>query len=123
MNFTEIEEEYNITQSKIVSKIKEYNETRETDKIIIIFKKTICRKSFITNNYECIQDDFEMIIIPLLFTVNKVNEEYLETNNEFSSNLNIYMFSILYTNPDSNRVKIFTILNIKLLRTVTLFFF
>jgi len=124
LNYTEIEEEYNTTQSKIVSKIKEYNKTREADKIIVTFKKTICRKAFISNNFECIQDDFEMIIIPLLFTVNKVNEEYLETNDdEFSASLNIYMFSILYTNPDSNREKIFIILNIKLIRAVTLFFF
>ena len=123
VNFTEIEEEYKIIQSKLISEIEEYNKTREADKISFKFTKTICRKAFINNNYECIKDDFEMIIIPLLFTVNKVNEEYLETVDEVEANLDIFIFSILSTNPTSNIEKIFTILNIKLVRTITLFFF
>ena len=123
VNFTEIEEEYNSTQSKIVEEIKEFNKTRETDKIYINFTKTICRKAFITNNYECIKDDFEMIIIPLAFTFKKVSEEYLGTDDEVDANLDIYIFSILSTNPSTNIEKIFTILNIKLIRTIILFFF
>ena len=123
VNFTEIEEEYNILHNKIMSEIEEYNKTREADKISFTFSKTICRKAFINNYYECTKDDFEMIIIPLLLIVNKVNKEYLETQDEVETDLNIFIFSILSTNPSSNREKIFTILNIKLVRTIVLFFF
>ena len=123
VNFSEIEEEYNIIQRKLMSEIEEYNKTRETDKITFTFTKTICRKAFVKNSFECIKDDFEMIIIPLLFIVNKVNEDYLETKDEVEANLDLFMFSILSTNPSSNKEKIFTILNIKLVRTITLFFF
>ena len=122
VNFTEIEEEYNLTQNKIMSEIEEYNRTRETEKITLTFTKTICRKAFINNNYECIKDDFEMILIPLIFNVNKVNEEYLETVDEVELNLNLFIFSILLTNPSTNMEKIYTILGIKLIRTIILFF-
>ena len=122
INFTEIEEEYNITQDKIIKEFIEYNKTREVDKIIITFTKTICRKKFISNEYECVKDNFDLIIIPIIFNVNKLNEDYLETQEDIGTNFNIYIFSILSTNPASINLKISIILNIKLARIIVLFF-
>ena len=122
VNFTEIEEEYNVIKDKIVKELIEYNKTKEVDKIIITFTKTICRKKFIDNDYECIKDDFDIIIIPIIFNVNKLNEDYLETQEDIGTNFNIYTFSILSTNPGSINYKISIILNIKLARTIALFF-
>jgi len=123
VNFTKIEEEYNIIKDKIIKEILEYNKTRETEKIIIAFTKTICRKGFANNNYECVQDEFEMIIFPIQFKVNKLNEDYLETQEDIGTNFNMYIFSILSTNPSSNHLKIAIILNLKLIRTIVLYFF
>ena len=50
-----------------------------------------------------------------------MNEDYLETQEDIGTNFNIYIFSILSTNPSSINLKISTILNIKLVRTITLF--
>ena len=123
VNFTEIEEEYDVIKDKIINELIEYNRTREADKIVITFTKTICRKAFAKNNYECGKDEFEIIIIPIQFQVNKLNEDYLETQDDIGTNFNLYIFSILSTNPATNHLRIGTILNIKLIRTITLFFF
>jgi len=122
VNFTEIEEEYNIIKDKIIKEIIEYNKTREVDKIVITFTKTICRKKFIYTDYECTKDDFDINIIPIIFNANKLNEDYLETQEDIETNFNIYIFSILSTNPASINYKISIILNIKLVRTIVLFF-
>jgi len=123
VNFTEIEEEYNVTRDKIIKELIEYNKTREVDKIEITFTKTICRKGFVSNYFECVKDDFEIIIFPLLFDVNKLNEDYLEMDEDIGTNFNMYIFSILSSNPASNNSKIGTILGLKLIRTIILFFF
>ena len=123
VNFTEIEEEYNVIRDKIIKELIEYNKTREVEKIEITFTKTICRKGFVSNYFECVKDDFEIIIIPLLFDVNKLNEDYLEMDEDIGTNFNMYIFSILSSNPASNNSKIGTILGLKLIRTIILFFF
>ena len=123
VNFTEIEEEYKATKDEIIKGLIEYDKKREVDKIIITFTKTICRKRFVSNNFECVKDDFEIIIIPIFFKVNKMNEDYLEMDDDIGSNFNMYIFSILSTNPASNKLKIATILKFKLMRTIALFFF
>jgi len=123
VNFTEIEEEYNVTRNKIIKELIEYDKTREVEKIEITFTKTICRKKYIYNEFECVQDEFEIIIIPILFDVINLNENYMETGEDIGTNFNMYIFSILSTNPASNKLKIGIILNLKLMRTVALFFF
>ena len=52
-----------------------------------------------------------------------MNEDYLEMDDDIGSNFNMYIFSILSTNPASNKLKIATILKFKLMRTIALFFF
>ena len=47
VNFTEIEEEYNITQNKIIKELLEYNKTREVDKIVITFTKLFAEKNLL----------------------------------------------------------------------------
>jgi len=123
VNFTEIEEEYKATKDEIIKGLIEYDTKREVDKIVITFTKTICRRRFVSNNYECVKDDFEIIIIPIFFKVNKMNEDYLEMDDDIGANFNMYIFTILSTNPASNNLKIVTILKFKLMRTISLFFF
>jgi len=122
VNFTEIEEEYNVTKSKIIKELLEYDKTRDVEKIEITFTKTICRKRYIYNEFKCGKDEFEIIIIPIMFDVYRINEDYLETREEIGTNLNMYIFSILSINPASNHLKIATILKLKLMRTIALFF-
>ena len=123
VNFIEIEEEYKATKDAIIKGLIEYDTKREVDKIVITFTKTICRKRFVSNNFECVKDDFEIIIIPIFFKVNKMNEDYLEKDDDIEANFNMYIFTILSTNPASNNLKIATILKFKLMRTISLFFF
>ena len=125
VNFTEIEEEFNIINNKIISEIEEFNKNKSTgiNLIKIPFTKSICKKKLLYNDYECYKDEFEMIIIPSIFKLNKLNEDYIETGRYIEDYFRLYIFSVISTNPKSNGNKIFAILKIKLIRTIILFAF
>ena len=75
------------------------------------------------NTYECFIDQFEMIIIPIVFNINKLNEDYIEIEGNIDINFKLFIFSVISTNPKLNNNKIDTILKIKLIRTIILFLF
>ena len=120
LDYTSIEEEYNITINKIISEIKNYDKNI-SDKIIINFTKTICRKGLLINTYECIKDEYKMIIYPLLFDIGKLNKDFLETIEHINKSFDLYAYSIIATNPFINTNMIYTILNIKIERSFILF--
>ena len=64
-----------------------------------------------------------MLIIPLNFSIRKVNSDYLETNEIIEKNLEIFIFSIISTNPNINKTKLLEIIKIKIIRVILLFTF
>ena len=64
-----------------------------------------------------------MIIFPLTFEINTLNEDYIETNITLGKNIEIYIYSIIQTNPKINQEKMMKIINIKIERVVLLFTF
>ena len=124
VNLTEIEEEYNIIYQKIISEIEQYKKLKELEKFSFNFNKSICRKSLLGNSYECIKDEYEMVIFPLLFRFYNLDNNFLEMKDDLNkNNFNFYIYSMISTNPFINKQKINTILKIKVQRTIILFFF
>ena len=120
LNFTEIEEEFNTINNQLFSELA--NATGK-ENITFYFNKTICQKALLNNSYECFKDDFLIIIFPIIFNIYNLNEDYLEeTQNLLSESFGVYTYSIISTNKQLNDKKIKTILNIKIERTVGLFF-
>ena len=88
------------------------------------FNKTTCKKELIGDEYECTTDEAEMIIKPIILNLNRINEQFLETNEEFKEFYNeLYIYSIINTNPKTIKGKINTILNAKLERIIIFYFF
>ena len=120
LNLTNIIEEYNSINQKIINEI-ENNNHFQSDRIIVSFNKTVCKKGFTINNYECYEDEFKIIILPLLFQIQKLSDDYLETKDNITKHIGIYTYSIISTNPKTNKNKLHTIINIKAERTFILF--
>ena len=123
VNFTEIDEEYDIICAQITEEIKKFNKNNISGIIRFPFVKSICEKGLLINEYVCYKDTFEMIISHLSINLKKLNEDYIETAEEINQDLNIYVYSILSINPYANNQIISTILRIKIERTIILFFF
>ena len=123
VNFTEIEEEFEGIYKKMASELEESIRTENTEKITFYFTKSICRKGLLVNTYECLKDEFEMIILPLVFQNYKLDLNFIEEKEYIDKAYNISIFSIIATNPTINSDKVYTILHIKLERTIVLYFF
>ena len=124
LDYDEIEKEYNEIINKINNEIKAFRENGNlTSKIMFAFNKTICQKKLLNDEYEFIKDEFKMIIIPLSFEIKKINEDMLETTDSMERNLDLFIYSIISTNPSINNNKIMKIINIKIERVILLFTF
>ena len=124
INIKDIEEEFNAINNRIIHEIQEYKKLKEVDKFTFTFNKTICRKALLGNFYECLKDEFEMIIFPLLFNISNLNDDFLEIKTDvIEENFDFYIYSIISTNPYINNQKINLILKIKIERTIILFIF
>ena len=124
INFEDIDEEFNAINNRIIHEIQEYKKLKEVDKFTLTFNKTICRKALLGNSYECLKDEFEMIIFPLLFNISNLNDDFLEIKSDkIEENFDFYIYSIISTNPYINNEKINLILKIKIERTIILFIF
>ena len=75
------------------------------------------------NEYESVTDEFEMLIMPVTININKVNEDLIETNEMGSEHYDLFIYTIISTNPEINRNVIKTILLIKLIRLICYYFF
>ena len=125
LNISVLDEEYNLIEKKITEEIKQLINNKDDDKdsISFTFYKTICQKQLLGNDYEFVKDEFKMIIFPLTFEINTLNEDYLETSMTLGRNIEIYIYSIIQTNPKLNKEKMMKIINIKIERVVLLFTF
>ena len=122
INYTEIELEYKDIYNIMIQEMQD-NLKNKTNKIIFFFNKTICRKGLLINEYECVKDKFQMIIYPIMFKINKLNSDYIETQETKEENFQLYIYSIISINPFINNDKINTILKIKIKRVIILFSF
>ena len=120
VNWDEIDVEYNNTMRKILSKLDEFENTPEPF-IIIDFNKTICQKKLLERGYEIVKDEFKMIIVPVSFEIKLLDENYLEYGEPIKKFIDIYIYSIISTNPKINEEKLVTIVQIKRIRVVLLY--
>ena len=124
LNYTEIDKEYNEIENRIQNEIKNFRKnSNKTSKISFTFQKTICQKKLLNNEYEFKKDEFKIIIYPLTYEIRDLDEDYLEMNQTFERNLDVYIYSIIATNPKLNKDKLLKIINIKIERLIILFTF
>ena len=124
LNEEEISKEYNEIINKINYEISQFRKKGNSSNIIMFsFNKTTCQKQLLNNDYEFIQDEYKMIIIPLSFEIRQINEDMLEIGDIMDQNLDLYIYSIISTNPKINKDKLMKIINIKIERIILLFTF
>ena len=127
LNYEEIDAEYNVILNRIDSEAKAFINNKKnnngTDRIIFKFNKTICQKGLLVNDFEFVKDEYEMIIFPLTFSINKLDNNYLEGEQILDNDLDLYIYSIIATNPNINQAKMLRIINIKIERVILLFTF
>ena len=119
MNITQIGEEYELIKNMTFTAAG----NRENPISKFKFNKTTCRKKLTSNNYECFIDEADMNIIPLVLKINKLNDDIVYTNNISIADHNLFIYSIIYTNPAKNDEDIKILLNIKLIRIILLYVF
>ena len=121
INWFEIDKEYNNTMDKILSSLKEYESNNGMKYITLDFEKTICQKILLKQGYETIKDVFKMIIVPVSFETKLLNENYLEYGKSLRKSIDIYIYSIISTNPKINKDNISIIIKIKTERILILY--
>ena len=124
LNWSDIDEEYEMILEKITTEIEKLeNNSEKRNLIIFTFDKTVCQKKLLNNDYELVKDEFKMIIFPLTFEINALNPDFIETEHTIQRNIELYIYSIIKTNPKLNEEKIMKIINIKIERVILLFTF
>ena len=121
INWDEIDKEYNITIDKILYSLDEYSKNDRMKYITLDFEKTISQKILLKQGYETVKDEFKMIIVPVSFETKLLNENYLEYGNVMRKSIDIYIYSIISTNPKINKGKLSTIIEIKTVRILILY--
>ena len=122
-NISKLEEEFIYVREKLFEIEKEFKNGNKRESYNFTFKRTICRKKILGNDYECLIDECLMIIFPLIININKLNEEFIEIDIAGSNHYDLWIYSIISTYPKSNEDNIKTIIKIKLIRITCLFTF
>ena len=120
-NISKFVEEYTYVVKQIFFIEYQYKYINKQEFYSFTFNRTICRKKPLNNEYECVIDENEMRIMPLIININELNEEFIETAEIGSDYYDLFIFSITSTNPKINADNINSILSIKLLR-ITFFY-
>ena len=121
INWDEIDVEYNEIINQMINKINEFNHSEKF--IIFDFNKTICQKKLLQRGYEIIKDQFKMIITPVSFKIKLLDNNYMEYGEPIRNNIDIYVYSIISTNPTINENKLISIIKIKKIRLLILYTF
>ena len=119
INLTKLGEEYELIRNMAF----DASSDRENHVTIFQFNKTTCRKKLTANDFECFVDEAEMSVIPFSMRINITNEDIVETYNKSNVDHNLFIYSIIYTFPKTKRKDIKMILNIKLIRSISLYIF
>ena len=112
-NVSELKQEYKTIINNIFNSL-----LTNTQKIT--FNQTSCRKKLISNKYECFKDEVEMNIFGVSLNLNELNEDIVDINRTKISQQSLYIYSIIYLNPKTNRKDIKVILILKLVRFILL---
>ena len=123
LNISRLEEEYIFVRDKLFEIEQEFKNDDKKEIFPFTFNKTICRKKLLSNDFECIIDEFKMMIMPLTINVNQLNEDFIETGEICSDHYDLFIYSIISTNPKTNKENINTILRIKIIRITCFYFF
>ena len=119
VNWKEIEDEYDETIKNIKAKLDEYFYKPNKDLYLTIdFNKTICQKKLLERGYEVVKDQFKMIIVPISFEIKLLDENYIEYGSPLRKNIDLFIYSIISTNPKINEKKMLKIMSIKRIRIV-----
>ena len=125
IDLKKIEEEYKFVRDKLFEIEQEYKQNdKQGDKKEIYpfnFNRTTCRKQLLANEYECITDESKMVIMPLFINITKINEDFLEIDEIGGEHHDLFIYTIISTNPKTNKEKINAILRIKIIRIICLF--
>ena len=123
VNISKLEEEYIYVRDKLFEIEQEFKNGDKKEIYPFTFNKTICRKQLLGNDFECIIDEFEMMIMPLTININELNEDFIETGEIGSDHYDLFIYSIISTNPKTNKDNINTILRVKIIRITCLYIF
>ena len=118
-SISNIQEEYEIIKRKTFNATDPY----KTNTTIFQFNKTSCRKKLLNNDYECFTEEAEMNVIPLFQKLNILNEDLVDTSEEYTTPNEFYIFVIIYTNYKTNTKDFISLLTTKLKRTISLYLF
>ena len=116
-------EEYIYAREKMFEIEKEFKGGNKKEIYSFLFNKTTVKKEILGNKYESLIDEYEMMIIPLTVNINKVNNDFIETSEMGSEHYDLFIYTVISTNPEINRNVITTILFIKLIRLICFYFF
>ena len=119
VDWNEIDKEYDEAEKKILAKLEEYNKANSENMsyVTVDFNKTICQKKLLERGYEIVKDEFKIIVVPVSFAIQLLNStNYIETDITLRKNIDIYIYSIISTNPKLNKEKLTTIMRIKTIR-------
>ena len=115
VNWKDIEDkEYNLTMEKIIKKLEEPNDGNKY--LTVNFNKTICQKKLLERGYEIVKDEFKMILVPVSFEIKLLDQNFIEYGEPLKKMIDIYIYSIIATNPNLNKDKLSSIINIKIIR-------
>ena len=117
IDWNEIDKEYEGIMGKIINKLNEFK-TNKDKYIIINFNKTICRKKLLERGYEIIKDEFKLILVPVSFEIKLLDENYLEYGDPLLKNIDMYVYSIISTNPNTNKENLLAIVTLKRVRYI-----
>ena len=116
VKISELNQEYKTIVNNIFKSILTKNQK-------IVFNQTSCRRKLISNKYECFKDEVEMNVFQVALNLNEINEDIVDTNITKITEPNVFLYSIIYTNPKTNKKDIKVILILKLVRFILLNFF
>ena len=117
VNWDEIDKEYEEIMKKILNKLQEFKRSKE-DYIGVDFNKTICQKNLLQRGYKVVKDQFKLIIVPVSYKIKLMDEKFLEYGEPIRKNINMYVYSIISTNPTTNKENLLAIISLKRVRFV-----
>jgi len=122
-NISKLEEEFNYLKRQLID-FDERPISNKSENYSFTFERTVCKKELIGDEYECIVDEAEMIISPLIMSFNDVDENFLDNNQtKVEHYSNLFIYTILKKNPEINKSNLNKMLIAKLTRIIIFYFF
>ena len=121
ISFNDIINEYYSIKNQILEGISKFNITNE-EYFELNIQKTTCKSHIYNNDKICLKDNFLLIIYPLKYYYNLIDENYIENTNKSINQLVFYSMSIISNNYDYLEWKINRVVLIKIMKLFFLYF-